>query len=56
MIRAGFPEALADGFVALQAESYGQADLVSGEVEKILGRPGLTYAEWAAEHADAFRN
>lgn len=56
MIRAGFPEALADGFVALQAESYGQADLVSSEVEKILGRPGLTYAQWAAEHAGAFRN
>jgi uncharacterized protein YbjT (DUF2867 family) len=54
MIQAGFPEALADGFLAMQAESYGQPGLVSGEVEKILGRPGRTYAEWAAEHAADF--
>lgn len=56
MVQAGFPEALAAGFVAMQAESYGQPGLVSGEVEKILGRPGLTYAEWVADHADAFRD
>lgn len=55
MVRAGMPEALAAGFVAMQAESYGQRGLVTGEVEKILGRPGLGYAEWAAEHADAFK-
>jgi uncharacterized protein YbjT (DUF2867 family) len=54
MIQAGFPEALADGFLAMQAESYGQPGLVSGEVEKILGRPGRTFAEWAAEHAADF--
>jgi uncharacterized protein YbjT (DUF2867 family) len=56
MIRAGFAEALADGFLAMQAESYGQPGLVSGEVEKILGRPGLSYAAWAADHAGAFRS
>lgn len=54
MIQAGFPEALADGFLAMQAESYGQPGLVSGEVEKILGRPAQTYAEWAAEHVADF--
>lgn len=54
MIQAGFPAALAAGFLAMQAESYGQPGLVSGEVEKILGRPGLTYAEWAADHAADF--
>lgn len=54
MIQAGFPEALAGGFLAMQAESYGQAGLVSGEVEKILGRPARTYAEWAAEHVADF--
>ena len=55
MIQAGFPEALADGFLTMQAESYGQRDLVSGEVEKILGRPARTFAEWVADHAAAFR-
>lgn len=53
-IQAGFPEALADGFLAIQAESYGQPGLVSGEVEKILGSPAQTYAEWAAEHVADF--
>ena len=40
MIRAGFPEQLADVLLATQAESFGQPGLVSGEVERILGRPG----------------
>jgi hypothetical protein len=25
-------------------------------VERILGRPARTYAEWVADHADALRN
>lgn len=54
MIQAGVPEALADGFLTLQAKSYLQHGLVSGEVEKILGRPGITFAEWATEHATDF--
>lgn len=54
MVQAGFPEALADGFLAMQAESYGQPGLVSGEVEKVLGRPGLTFAKWAMEHVADF--
>ena len=35
----GFPETLADGFLILQAEAVGQPAFISGEVEKILGRP-----------------
>lgn len=54
MTRAGMPETLAAGFVRLQARSYLQHGLVTGEVERILGRPGLTFAEWAAEHAADF--
>ncbi|MFL6115580.1 MAG: nucleoside-diphosphate sugar epimerase, partial [Catenulispora sp.] len=27
----------------------------TGEVAAVLGRPALTYAEWVAAHADAFR-
>lgn len=56
MLRSGMPEALADGFLTLQARSYLQHDLVTGEVERILGRPGLTFDRWATEHADAFRS
>lgn len=54
MVRGGVPAPAAAGFLALQADGYGQAGLVTGEVEAILGRPGLTYAEWAADHAADF--
>lgn len=55
MIRSGMPEPLADGFISMQADSYLQENLVTGEVEKILGRPGTGFGEWAAAHADNFR-
>lgn len=54
MVRAGMPAALADGFVTLQARSYLQHELVSGEVERILGRPGFGFDAWAVEHAKDF--
>ncbi|GAA4997583.1 NAD(P)H-binding protein [Actinopolymorpha pittospori] len=56
LVRAGHAPALADGYLGMQAESYGQLGLVTGEIERILGRPALTFAQWAAEHADAFRS
>ncbi|MGN9844847.1 hypothetical protein ACTMTI_42635 [Nonomuraea sp. H19] len=54
MLHSGMPEALTDAFLTLQSRSYLQHDLVTGEVEAILSRPGLTFAQWATEHADAF--
>jgi hypothetical protein len=27
---------------------------LTGEVERVLGRPALTFAEWAADHAADF--
>jgi len=36
------------------AEGVGQAAPITGEVERILGRPARTYAQWVADHADAF--
>ncbi|GGL47165.1 NAD(P)H-binding protein [Nocardia jinanensis] len=55
MIRAGIPTPLAEGFLTMQAESYGQRGLVSNEVEEILRRPARTFAEWAVDHVDSFR-
>ncbi|BCJ33377.1 nucleotide-diphosphate-sugar epimerase [Actinocatenispora thailandica] len=55
MVASGIPAALADGFMAMQADSYGQAGLVTGEVDRILGRPGLDFAAWAADHTADFQ-
>jgi SAM-dependent methyltransferase len=38
------------------ARDVGQPAPVCGEVDKTLGRPARTYAEWVADHADAFQN
>ena len=56
MVAHGFSERFAAALLALQAEAVGQPAFVSGEVEKILGRPGLTFAQWAADHTADFRN
>ncbi|MGW4792154.1 SDR family oxidoreductase [Nonomuraea sp. NPDC004297] len=54
MARGGLPVPLIDAFLTLQAASYLQAGLVSDATENILGRPGLTFAQWATEQAAAF--
>src|SRR5258708_4948374 len=38
------------------ASRVGQPGPSSTDVEQVLGRPALTFAQWAAEHAAAFRN
>jgi hypothetical protein len=45
-----------EALLARYARGVGQPAPVSGEVERILGRPARTYARWAADHAAAFRN
>jgi hypothetical protein len=49
------PEPFVEALMARYARGVGQAAPVTGEVEKILGRPAHTYAEWVAYHADGFR-
>ncbi|QFG21320.1 NAD(P)H-binding protein [Actinomadura sp. WMMB 499] len=51
MMGFGFPEAFVDTYLAVIVKSVGRPALVTGEVEKILDRPALTFAEWAADHA-----
>jgi hypothetical protein len=45
-----------EALLARYAREVGQPAPVTGEVERILGRPARTYAEWVADHADDFRN
>ncbi|HZE38343.1 MAG TPA: NAD(P)H-binding protein [Stackebrandtia sp.] len=54
MVDAGFDPDFARGVLDLLAESYGMPGTHSGEVERILGRPGLSLAEWAVDHARDF--
>ena len=55
MIANGFAEPFVTALLARYAREVGQAAPVTGEVERILGRPARTYAQWVADHADAFR-
>jgi uncharacterized protein YbjT (DUF2867 family) len=56
MIRQGIPEAFVEALLARYAREVGQPAPVTGEVERVLGRPARTYAEWVADHAAAFQN
>jgi uncharacterized protein YbjT (DUF2867 family) len=55
MVQRGFPEPFVEALMARYARGMGQAAPVTGEVEKVLGRPARTYAQWVADHANAFR-
>ncbi|MYS94517.1 MULTISPECIES: NAD(P)H-binding protein [Streptomyces] len=50
---------LPEDVIGFLLEVYGNTPeagrTVSGTVEKVTGRPARTFAQWAAEHADAFR-
>ncbi|MEV5837221.1 NAD(P)H-binding protein [Nocardia sp. NPDC052112] len=55
MVARGFPEDFVDSLLTRYADGIGQPAPVTDWVEKILGR-ARTFAEWAADHAAAFRN
>lgn len=56
MVQRGFREPFVGALMARYAGGVGQPALVTGGVEQILGRPARTYAEWVADHTEAFRN
>ncbi|MDJ0343651.1 NAD(P)H-binding protein [Streptomyces sp. H10-C2] len=45
-----------DSLLRYLAGTVGKPALVTGEVERILGRPALTYAQWAEANVSAFQN
>jgi hypothetical protein len=55
-IAMGFGVEFADAYLAYQAASVEQPALVTHDVEKILGRPPQSFADWVAEHRDLFTN
>jgi uncharacterized protein YbjT (DUF2867 family) len=56
MLAQGLPEPFVRALMARYARDVGQAAPVTGEVERILGRPARTYDQWVADHAAAFGN
>ncbi len=56
MLAQGLPEDVPDRLIGYWSDRVQQPGPSSAAVEQILGRPALTFAQWAAEHAAAFRN
>jgi uncharacterized protein YbjT (DUF2867 family) len=50
----GWPAEAVDGFFALKRESAAHEHVVFDTVERLLGRPPLTFAAWARENAPAY--
>jgi uncharacterized protein YbjT (DUF2867 family) len=56
MLAQGLPEDVPDRLLGSLADYAKQPGPSSDTVERVLGRPALTFAAWAAEHAAAFKN
>jgi uncharacterized protein YbjT (DUF2867 family) len=56
MLAQGLAEDVPDRLIGYWSDRVQQPGPSSDAVEQILGRPALTFAQWAAEHAAAFRN
>lgn len=53
-IDLGFPPEFGDAYLAMLAPTVDKPALVTHEVEKVLGRPPSTFADWVARHHDLF--
>jgi len=53
-IGLGFPAEFGDAYAAMLAETVDKPALVTQDVEKILGRPAITFADWVSRHQDLF--
>jgi uncharacterized protein YbjT (DUF2867 family) len=56
MLAQGLPEEIPSRLLGSLADYAKQAGPSTTAVEEVLRRPALTFAEWAADHASAFRN
>ena len=50
-----FPAPVVDDLLRYWAQSAGRVADIAPDLEKLIGRPATTYAQWAAQHADAYR-
>lgn len=54
MVERGFPADRIDVMLSMMALSAGRPALLADGVERVLGRRATTFAEWVADHAEAF--
>ena len=50
-----FPAPVVEDLLKSLAGYVGQTAYITADLEKIIGRPATSYAQWAAQHADAYR-
>ena len=55
-IGLGFPAEFADAYIAFLVAKVDKPELVTHEVDKILGRPAESFAQWASDHRTLFTN
>ncbi|GAA3786318.1 NAD(P)H-binding protein [Sphaerisporangium flaviroseum] len=55
MAAEGQPEHMIDFMINVFANVPEEPNIVNSTIEKVTGRPARTFAQWATEHADAFR-
>jgi uncharacterized protein YbjT (DUF2867 family) len=53
-IGIGFGAEFADAYMAMLAETLDTPALVTHDIEKILGRPATTFAQWVSQHRGLF--
>jgi uncharacterized protein YbjT (DUF2867 family) len=55
LVSRGFPAGFANALMTLLGKSVGHPALVTDSVPKILGRPALTFAQWAIDQKGNFQ-
>jgi uncharacterized protein YbjT (DUF2867 family) len=50
-----FPAPVVEDLLKALASYVGQTAYMTADLEKIIGRPATSYAQWAVQHADAYR-
>ncbi|QWF82557.1 NAD(P)H-binding protein [Amycolatopsis sp. CA-230715] len=55
MARIGAPDGFADAYVARLAHLLDHPPGTTDTIQRLLGRPAITFAQWAREHAAAFQ-
>ena len=50
-----FPAPVVEDLLKALASYVGQTAYMTADLEKIIGRPATSYAQWAMQHADAYR-